>query len=194
MNNDDNQQFEDEIRNYKLYKISLISKRIKEYKDVLYNIKQNIVIKQSKNITSNIIAFVFYGITIVFLIIGIYFQFPENFIELINENGEAFNNTDKQYIKDELPIFGYIILFLSVLFFVISKLLRKNLKKRNKIYDLSILVNDVIEYLEENNREDKRKYEYFVDNIAEKQARKKTENQTRSHTNNQQKDDENKET
>lgn len=69
---------------------------------------------------------------------------------------------------------GYICIVTSTLFILIIILLKKNAKKRNTIHKLSELVSEVIEYIETDTKEEKIKYEYFVDSMAETEYRKKS--------------------
>ncbi len=73
---------------------------------------------------------------------------------------------------------------LAILFGSIGYLLKVNNKKRNSIYSLSELLEEVMDYMEKSSSEEKRKYEYFVDSLAEKQNMKR---QFQNHNNMEQK-------
>lgn len=107
------------------------------------------------------------------LLFGIFFLFPEQIIKIMVENGEYFSEQEKNNTVLMLPYLGYILISISVILGIISSLLKKNIRKRNTIYNLSKLLKEVIDYMGENVKEDKKKYEYFVDSVAEIESKKR---------------------
>ncbi|MCT4639206.1 MAG: hypothetical protein N4A72_15990 [Bacteroidales bacterium] len=174
MENNNTEKLDEDIRQHKLYKIQVNEQKIREYKNVFNTIKESTIVKNSKNISSYIVRFIFRLITILLIIIGISFLFPENVIGFIESNGKVISETDKSDLKDVIPYIGYICIVTSTLFILIIILLKKNAKKRNTIHKLSKLVSEVIEYIETDTKEEKIKYEYFVDSMAETEYRKKS--------------------
>jgi len=77
-----------------------------------------------------------------------------------------------------MPYLGYILISLSLLFYFISLLLKKNIYKKNIIYNLSKLIKEAINYMSENVEKEIKKYEYFVDSIADIKNRQKNNNTT----------------
>ena len=63
----------------------------------------------------------------------------------------------------------YLAFGLSILFGFIGYLLKLNNRKRSNIYSLSKLLEEVMDYMETSSTDEKRKYEYFVDSLAEKE-------------------------
>lgn len=176
MEDNNTKKIEEEIRQYKLFKIQTVKAKIREYENIFNKIKENIVIKFTKNATSNLIIILFLLIVIVFLISGIFFMFPEQVIKAMERKGEVLLEQDKNGIMLVLPYLGYLLISISVIFGIISLLLKKNIRKRNTIYNLSKLIKEVIDYMSENVEEDKKKYAYFVDSIADIENRKKNNN------------------
>lgn len=176
MENNNKKKIEEEIRQYKLFKIQTVEAKIREYENTFNKIKENIVVKFTKNASSNLIRILILLITIVLLLFGIFFLFPEQIIKIMEENGEFFSEQEKNDTMLILPYLGYILISISVIFGIISSLLKKNIRKRNTIYNLSKLIKEVIDYMDENVKDDKKKYEYFVDSVAEIESKRMNNN------------------
>lgn len=98
---------------------------------------------------------------------------PEHAINFIEGIGKVLSQIQNEKLTEILPYFGFFILGLALLFVFISYLLKKNNQKRSVIYKLSNLLDEVIEYMDNNVKEEKKRYEYFVDSIAEMEVAKK---------------------
>lgn len=167
-----NKKIEEEIRQFKLYKIQIVEAKLREY-EVTYNlIKENIVIKFTKNASSNVLIIIFLLVAIALLLVGFLFLFPEQIIKIVEENGKYFSAQDRRDFILTIPYFGGVLISISILVGFLALLLKKNIQKRNTIYDLSKLITEVIGYMNHNVKEDKKKYEYFVDSIAEIESKK----------------------
>jgi hypothetical protein len=164
---------EDEIRQYKLYKIQTTESKIREYEDIYSLIKENIIVKFTKNSFSNIFRLLLTIISIGLILLSFTLIFPEIAISLIGKTGEIMTQSDRNDMVETFPYYGYFILGLGFLFGIISVLLKKNNRKRTVIYELSKLTDEVIYYMNENVKEEKKKYEYFVDSIAEIETKNK---------------------
>lgn len=178
MENDNTKKIEEEVRQYKLYKIQTVNAKIREYENTFNTIKENIVIKFTKNASLNILRIILLLATIALFLIGILFLFPEQIIKIMEQNGEYFSVQEKSDFILTTPYLGYILISISILFSFISLLLKKNIRKRNTIYNLSKLIKEVIDYMDANVKEDKKKYEYFVDSAADIENRKNNNNTT----------------
>ena len=172
MENESTKKIEEEIRQHKLYKIQIVEAKIREYENTFIEIKENVVLKFTKNASSNILRIIFFLLTVSLFLIGIVFLFPEQLISFFENNGEYYSLEDKKNLVLILPYMGYVLISLSILLRFISSLLKKNIKKRNTIYKMSKLISEVIDYMDNNVKEDKMKYEYFVDSAAEIEIRK----------------------
>lgn len=161
-------KIDEELRQYKLYKIQETESKLRRFKKVYKKIKEHVFIKLSKNISSNIIKFSVYIIGISFLLIGLVSFFPYEILTFLESNGNLFSSEEKEAFTNLINISKYFFLSLSILFSFVGYLLKLNNQKRSYIYDLSILLEEVMDYMENSVTEDKKKYEYFVDSIAEK--------------------------
>ncbi len=130
-------------------------------------IKENIVIKFTKNTFSNILRVVLNIVSFVLIIVSFALIFPDVAISIIEKNGEVLSYSTRSTLIEIFPYIGYFILGLVVLFISISVLLKKNNRKRTIIYELTKLIDEVILYMKRNVEEEKKKYEYFVDSVAE---------------------------
>jgi hypothetical protein len=166
-------KIEEEIRQYKLYKIQTTESKIRGYEDIYSSIKENIVIKFTKNSFSSIIKLLLTIISIGLILLSFTLIFSEIAISLIEKNGEVLTQGDRNDMVSFFPYLGYFILGLGFLFGIVSTLLKKNNRKRTVIYKLSKLIDEVIYYMNENVKEEKKKYEYFVDSIAEIETKNK---------------------
>tara|TARA_R110002050_G_scaffold257788_1_gene396894 strand:+ start:5602 stop:6129 length:528 start_codon:yes stop_codon:yes gene_type:complete len=170
MENDYARRIEEEIRQYKLYKIQVVEAKVRGYKKAFHEIKENATIKFTKNASSNLLIIMFLLLAASILGLGVLFLFPEQTLGLWGENGGSLS----MQVKFQDNFVGYILLAIALLLGFISSLLKKNIKKRNTIYNLSKLISDVIDTMDDHAKEDKRKYEYFVDSAAEIERRKKS--------------------
>ena len=84
-------------------------------------------------------------------------------------NPEWFESKNEQYIA--IGIFFCIALF----FYFIYKVLQSNMRKRNTIFKLSKLLEDVIISVGESFSEEKMKYEFLMDHSAEVENKEKEE-------------------
>ncbi len=158
---EDVRKIKEEIGQDKLSRIHLTEAKIREYKSIFSEIKEDFVIVFTKNISSNIFVIIFSlaaGISL--LLWGLLYFFPEEIVKwsdcAVDEEKDLF-----QILK----FLSYFFISIAILFRFISSLLKKNIRKRNAIYDLSELLKEVIGYMEESVKEDKMKYEYFIDNL-----------------------------
>lgn len=173
MENDYAQRIEEDIRQYKLYKIQVVEAKVRDYKKAFHAIKENATIKFTKNASSNLLIVLFLLVAASTFGLGIVFLFPDQIIRLWEENGKFLSSQDKQYYALIITYLGYVLVSIGILFGFISSLLRKNIKKRNTIYNLSKLIRDVIDTMDDHVKEDKRKYKYFVDSAAEIEYKKR---------------------
>jgi len=95
MENDNIKKIEKEIKQYKLYKIQTTKAKIREYKNVFNAIKENIVIKSTKNLLLNILRITSLLVAIVLFSIGIFFLFPELIIKIMEQNGKYLSVQEK---------------------------------------------------------------------------------------------------
>ncbi|MDB0616091.1 hypothetical protein PL372_11160 [Tenacibaculum dicentrarchi] len=146
------ENIDEELRQYKLFKIQETISKLKRFEKKHNQIKQRLVIKVSKNVTSNIIRLLLIIISILFLTTGIILLFREKIIENQNIN---FNLEGKIVILS----FAISLILLSILFITTSYLLRLNNRKRNNIYSLAELLEEVMIYMKKSRDEDKIKYE-----------------------------------
>jgi hypothetical protein len=179
MENKGTKIIEEEIRQFKLYKIQLVEAKMREYGILFQEIKEHAAIKLTKNASSNFLRIILLTVTIAVFSAGFLLLFPDKMIEIFEGKGIYFSTQMKLDFKEAAPYLRYILFSISLLFGSISILLKKNIKKRNTIHDLSKLINEVINYMDDNVKEDKKKYEYFVDSAAEIENRQKN-NSTQS--------------
>ncbi|WP_282018101.1 hypothetical protein [Salegentibacter mishustinae] len=163
------QKINEELRQYKLFKIQETEAKLRRFRKTYLEIKEHIFIKFSKNITSNILQIPIILLFIICLAIGISLLFPNVIIDFMNSNGMNLSKSDKEEFLIISEFTAYFLLGLSSLFGFISYLLKLNNRKRNNIYNLSKLLEEVMSYMENSSNDEKRKYEYFVDSIAEKE-------------------------
>ena len=88
-------KIEEEIRQYKLYKIQTTEHKIREYEDIYSLIKENIFVKFTKNSFSNIFRLLFTIISIGLILLSFTLIFPEIAISFIERNGEVLTQTDR---------------------------------------------------------------------------------------------------
>lgn len=172
----DIKQIEEEIRQYKLYKIQTTDRKIKEYEDEYNRIKQHLIIWYTKNISSRVLILLFNLVAIVLLLVGISFLFPKQWLTFMQDNGEIISEAEQNELMLTFPYTGYFVISLSAIFWVIVFFIRRNSDKRKTIYKMEKLLTEIIGDMRINNTEEKKKYEYFVDSVAEMEIKKKLKN------------------
>lgn len=159
---------DEEIRQYKLFKIQEAEVKLKKYKKKYEAIKEHVVIKFSKNLTSNILKIVIILLSVFFFSFSVLCFFPNAFISIIEINAKSFTSLEKSEFIEVANIFKYVFIVISLFLYLISYLLKVNNRKRNSIYSLAILLEEVMDFVENTRDDDKRKYEQFVELIAER--------------------------
>jgi len=167
------QKINEELRQYKLFKIQETESKLRRFRKTYSEIKQHIFIKFSKNITSNILQIPIILLFIICLTTGILLLFPNSIIDIMKSNEMSLTQADQEEFLITSRFLAYFLLGLSSLFAFISYLLKLNNRKRNNIFNLSKLLEEVMTYMENSSNDEKRKYEYFVDSIAEKERMNK---------------------
>jgi hypothetical protein len=163
------EKINEELRQFKLLNIQETESKLRRFKTVYDEIKENNIIKFSKNASSNILRVLLFLLTFSLLILGLFCFFPEQIIDFMNTEGEYLSITEKKEMISDIGFFKYILLGLSFLFGSLSYLLKVNNRKRSTIHSLSKLLEEVMFYMEDSSFKEKRKYEYFVDSLAEKE-------------------------
>jgi len=163
----------EELRQYKLFKIQETESKLRRFQQTHSEIKESYTIKVSKNVTSNILRIVLALLAVIILILSIICFFSGNLIDFLESKGEFISIQEKENAIYELNIYKYFFISLTIILVFTGYLLRLNNRKRNSVYSLSILLEEVMEYMENSSNDDKRKYEYFVDSLAEQEKIKK---------------------
>lgn len=164
------QQINEELRQFKLFKIQETESKIRKFSQAYTEIKQLYLIKFSKNAGSSILRLAINLAGIALFFISLVCFFPEQLIPFFENEGETLNTLEKQEITQVLMTLKYITLGTAIICFFISYLLKKNNQKRTTIYSLSKLLEEVMTYMETSSAEEKRRYEYFMDNLAAQEA------------------------
>jgi hypothetical protein len=165
----------EEIRLNKLERIHFAERKIEEYKELYTKITENLALKLVKNSTSFLLRVVLSLAILLFVVISIMYFFPNWLIEIMESEGDSFTYLERQEFILEAKYIRYIFLGIAFSIWMVSKLIKANNKKRNKIFQLSDLLLDMTEYMESSLADEKKKYEFFVDNVVE-MDRKETEN------------------
>ncbi len=163
----------EELRQYKLFRIQEVESKLRRFKITYVEIKEHVAVRLSKNITSNIVRVILSLLAILFLSIGIMCFFPEKLIVLLKPGGLYLSVTEQKETILMSDFCKYLFISISFLLFFTSYLLRANIQKRNNVYSLSVLLKEVMDYMESSANGDKRKYEYFVDSLAEQEKIKR---------------------
>ncbi|MBI9034969.1 MAG: hypothetical protein JEZ03_10910 [Bacteroidales bacterium] len=163
------QDLNEELRQYKLFRIQQTEEKLNRFQEVYEDIKQSIVIKISKNIGSNIIKYMVFIIAVLLMVLGIVCHFPEAIVNSMEPDGVGFSYQEKEDLETMIPYFTFVFYGFAALFLFIAWLIKLNTHKRNSLYGVSTLLSEVMTYMETSNKEEKQKYEYFVDAIHERQ-------------------------
>lgn len=169
-------KIDEELRQYKLFKIQETNVRLRQFQQAYSKIKENIAIKFSKNVTFNLLKIAFLLLCICSLVITVFCFLPGEFILLIEEYEGPLSSSEKKGIVIIFRYLRFLFLAIAAIFYLLSYLLKLNNRKRNTIYSLSQLLEEMITYLEKSSDEEKRKYEQYVDFLAKKEGSSSTKN------------------
>ncbi|MCL3779252.1 hypothetical protein EMN47_02520 [Prolixibacteraceae bacterium JC049] len=167
MNYNNTNRIEEEIRQKKLYKIQVAEAQVRKYENLFHTISEKKLIKLSKNVSSNILRTIILITSILLFILSIFLFFSEFTITLLEKYGNEFSLIEESNFIQFAPKGAILIFIISILLYLISFLLKKNTTKRNSLFELSNLITEVIDYMSKNIKEDKIRYEHFVDSSAE---------------------------
>ena len=123
------EKINEELRQYKLFKIQETESKLRRFKVSYKEIKEHIVIKISKNATSNIFRIITTIFCILLVVIGLICFFPNQVIKLVESEGGKLTNSYKTDLINFLNLSKYIFLGLSFLLGFISYLLKINNRK-----------------------------------------------------------------
>jgi hypothetical protein len=142
-----------EIINEKLARIQGTESKIHDYKNVYSAIEEGYLSKLTKNSFFGFLKVILYLLALLCLIIAFVTIGIDE--ELLNEpvsRTEAF----------------WTFIIYAIFLFIVGKIVKSNIAKRNVIFELSKLMEDVIGYMESSLQEDKKRYEHFVDEHMDK--------------------------
>lgn len=157
------QQINEELRQYKLARIQEGEIRNERFQAAYDQIRESVIIKVSKNASSNIFRIASGLISFFTFLIGISFIFPQSLNEFFNLSVWP----EYEGMLNEAKGVAYFFFIVSSVFFLIGYLLKVNNRERTQLYSVSILLEEVMEYLKTSTEEEKRKYEFFLDHFAE---------------------------
>lgn len=166
-------EINENIRQHRLYRIQTTEQKIRKFKGVYDEIKEHLVIKFTKNASLNVIRLVLGLITLLLIGVSILHFYPEKLISFMEANGEILTQNEKNEIYLDANFLGYMFFALALISFYIGYLLKKNIRSRNSIFKLNKLIKEVIEYMETSSYDEKRKYEFYVDNLQEIENQKR---------------------
>ncbi|GGZ60850.1 hypothetical protein [Mesonia mobilis] len=158
---------EEEVEQFKIAKIAETELKLEQFQNAYQEINENIAIKISKNATFNLFRVVFILLSLFLFALGVYCFFPGEFILLMEENGESFNSEEKNIIVLVFKALRYVFFSTAVVLYFVSYLLKLNNRKRNTIYSLSHLLEEMISFLDKSSKDEKIKYEQYLDYLAE---------------------------
>lgn len=157
----------EEIRQHRLYRIQITEAKIKKFSKAHEEIKEHLVIKFTKNATLNLIRLFLWVLFSLFAALSILFFFPDKLIEFIGETDIFLGSGGKEAYYFIAQILAYGFMFFAFVAFYVNVLMKKNIRNRNKLYRMNELLVEMIKYMKEVSTDEKRKYEFYVDNLQE---------------------------
>ncbi len=103
-------KIDEELRQYKLFKIQETEAKLRRYKAVYLEIKQNIVLKFSKNASSNMARLVVGLLTVCCILLGFLCLFPHQIIEAWESNVDLLSELDKNIVNATLKWSKFLFL------------------------------------------------------------------------------------
>ncbi|MGD9707823.1 MAG: hypothetical protein AB7V07_09205 [Candidatus Delongbacteria bacterium] len=136
-----------EIRKEKQKRIEETEKKLNDYRTAYNSINEGTVTKFTKNSMIGLFKVIIYFLAIIFLFASVVVLFDDSIMNEPTTQGEAFFSN----------------LIFAILFIAIGKALKSNIEKRNVISKLSKLMEDVIAHMDGSLKNEKERYEHFID-------------------------------
>lgn len=161
----ENNRITEEIRNYKLYKIQITDQKIREFENTFKKIEEKSIFKSIKDFSLNSFKIILLLLSILTVSFSIIFFFPELIISIIEKSTKSSLSQDnKTILLLNHNIFSYIFFSTSIILFILTYTVNKNIKNRNYTFKLHQLTNDIINHLKDISKDEKTKYEAYVEN------------------------------
>lgn len=158
----------EDIKHQKLYKIQEAQAKINDYQIIYDQIKESSFVKISRNATSKVSLYIVRILSGLFLLTSFIFVYGEFIYKRFEFNSEIFIINELKSLSNETAIFFLLLsLLLSLLLFTLGYLIKENIKKRKILSSLTVLVEDMMKYMEKVSREEKIRYEHYIDFEAE---------------------------
>lgn len=153
----------EEIRQEKIKSIENLALKRKQFEDSYKSIYQAKYIKLSKNISFNFVRFFLLAGVVLLIILSVCCFNSEWMISNMEATGETFTSQEREESLLMFQFLGFFFLIAALFFLFISYLAKANNKKRTLIYEQSKLLEDILEYLDNDIADQKKRYEVFVD-------------------------------
>ncbi len=154
-----------EIRHDKLKKIEETEQRLLEYKFVQSEIEENTTSRFFKNSTVFVLRTIIWVLFAICLMNAFFGFFPEVYIDFMESGGDLLSNLEKQEARNNVMLKGVFALIIALILLLANVLLKRNKQKSQTVAELSKLVADVVNYMESSLKEEKKRYEHFVDEM-----------------------------
>lgn len=148
-----------EIKELKLYKIQILEDKAGEFGQKYRLIKKNAMIRVSSNLFSNAMRFILSIFCFGFILFTLMSFFPHETILIMEKYQLNISQTNNQELIQYADLSKYISLFMAFLFYRMGRLIKKNIQLKNTMSKLSELVDEMIDCLDTETAEEKRRYE-----------------------------------
>lgn len=162
----DNNKIKEEIRNYKLYKIQITDQKIREFENTFKKIEEKSIFRSIKDFSLNSFRIILLLLSILTVSFSLIFFFPELIVTIIEKSTKSSLTQDsKTILLLNHNVFSYIFFSTSMVLFILTYTVNKNIKNRNYTFKLHQLTSDIINHLKDISKDEKTKYEAYVENI-----------------------------
>lgn len=151
------------LKKFKQFEISEEQAKIQEYKLAYEIIHENYPLTLAKNFASKVSRLLLFLISIAFFTLTVYAFIPKGFQNHFSD----LTNAELLSVLSAFLGFSFLLIAICAYFLRIS--MKKNQERRNVIYELSGLLEDVIEHTEQSLEEKTRRYEMYVENLHRNQ-------------------------
>jgi len=151
------------LKNFKQFEINEEKAKIAEYKLAYEIIHENYPITVVKNVASKTTRILLILVTVLFFALTI-FAFVPNGIQ------NFFKDIDAEQLPNLLSVLlGFSFLLITIFAYCLRISMKKNHQRRNVIYELSCLLEEVVEHAEYSVDDKTRRYEMYVENLHRNQ-------------------------
>ena len=151
----------EEIRELNLYRIQVFEEKTSEYRQKHKSIKKNASDRVSGIYSAMFMRLILGILCLGFIILSVIAFLPHELILFIRKYPLKINQISYDELYQAIEMAKYAFLFIALIFYRMGRLIKKNLQKKDTIYKLSKLNDELISFMDTEADREKTRNEFF---------------------------------